>query len=47
MLDFSRFEVVIPTVVPGRILAKVTVCEVCHTDIHAVNSDWRVVLHID
>ena len=35
-------EVPVPTVVPGRILIKVTACGVCHTDLHAVNGDWPV-----
>lgn len=35
-------EVLVPTVVPGRILIKITACGVCHTDLHAVNGDWPV-----
>lgn len=35
-------EVPVPTVVPNRILIKVTACGVCHTDLHAVNGDWPV-----
>lgn len=35
-------EVMVPAVVPGKILVKIEATGVCHTDLHAAEGDWPV-----
>ena len=35
-------EIPVPEPGPGEVLVKVIACGVCHTDLHAVDSDWPV-----
>ena len=32
----------VPSMRPGRILVEAAACDVCHTDLHAINGDWPV-----
>jgi len=38
-------EVPIPVPGPGEVLIKVVATGVCHTDLHAADSDWHVAGH--